>query len=298
LAAMTAIPPTCSSWAETFIELKDMWSGKIRIIHQNAEEQAPGGAKSMIEDGALDGVDNAFAAHVMSNIEVGHVGYKEGNAQTGRGNFTLDVIGSGGHASSPHTANDAIVAGAYFVTEVQSIISRRLSPFETGSITIGNFDGKGANNAINGHVTIGGDVRYMSNRVRDVIENEVRAKAEGLETAFGVESKLRYENDYPVLYNDPETTDFAVDAIEDNPFPELKGVDLTDPQPPSEDFAYIAEKVPSCFLWIGCKSEDQEAHPAYPHHNSHFYMDEGALIVAAKSMAAVTATYLENNGID
>ncbi|KAA9217523.1 MULTISPECIES: amidohydrolase [Aerococcus] len=283
--------------AETFIELKDLWQGKIVILHQNAEEEGPGGAKSMVEAGCLDGVDNVFGMHVMSNMPVGGIYYKEGNAQTGRDNFFLTIKGEGGHASSPHTSNDAIVAGAYFVTQVQSIVSRRLNPFDVGSITIGNFDAAGAANAINGQVKISGDVRSMSPEVGETIEKEIKAKVKGLEASFGVTVELEYLKGYPVLYNDPEVTEFAVKALEDNKYPELKKVEATQPQPPSEDFAFYAKEVPSAFLWVGCASDDQDAHPAYPHHHPKFFMDEGALIVAAKGMATIVSSYIENDGI-
>ena len=92
-------------------------------------------------------------------MEAGKVFYREGFVQTGRAYFKLKVQGSGGHGSSPHMANDAIVAGAQFVTEVQTIVSRRLSPFETGVITIGSFDGKGQFNVIKDAVELEGDVR-------------------------------------------------------------------------------------------------------------------------------------------
>lgn len=283
--------------AETLIELKDQFFGKIIILHQNAEEASPGGAKSMIEAGCLEGVDNVIGMHFMSNMPVGTINYHIGNTQTGRDNFHLTIHGQGGHASSPHSANDAIVAASYFVMSVQTIISRRLNPFDVGSITIGNFNGVGANNAINGKVVLGGDVRSIAPETSQKIEEEIRNKVKGIEATFGVTCDLDYIHDYPVLYNDPDITEFAIRAIQSHPFDELKGIHAVSPQPPSEDFAYYAQKVPSTFLWIGCQSEDQEKHPAFPHHHPKFYMDEGALIVAAKGMAAIVATYLEENNI-
>ncbi len=113
--------------AETLIEMKDQFNGKVIVIHQPAEEMPPGGAKSMIEDGVLDGVDHVLGTHVMTNMEPGKVFYRPENVQTGRSYFKLTIQGEGGHGSSPHTANDAIVAGANFVTTAQTIVSRRLT---------------------------------------------------------------------------------------------------------------------------------------------------------------------------
>ncbi|KAA9301168.1 MULTISPECIES: amidohydrolase [Aerococcus] len=282
--------------AQTLIEMKDQLSGKFVIIHQNAEEVAPGGAKSMIEDGALDGVDNIIALHVMTNMPTGGVFYHEGNAHTGRSNFKVTLHGKGGHASSPHQANDTIVAASYFVTEIQSVVSRRLNPFDVGSITIGNFDAAGANNAIQGEVTLGGDVRAMSQEVRDIIEHEVKAKLEGIKNSFAITYDLHYENDYPVAYNDPKVTEFAVKAIKDHPFDQLtEGVDTQQPQPPSDDIAYFLQKVPGVYLWVGAAPKDGEA---YPHHHPKFVMDEDAMLIAAKSVAAFIGEYVENNGVE
>lgn len=178
---------------ETLIEIKDQFKGKVIIIHQPAEEMPPGGAQGMIKDGVLDGVDHVLGAHVMSTMEAGKVFYREGFVQTGRAYFKLKVQGSGGHGSSPHMANDAIVAGAQFVTEVQTIVSRRLSPFETGVITIGSFDGKGQFNVIKDAVELEGDVRALTDDTRDTIEKELKRLVEGLESTFGVTCEFEFK---------------------------------------------------------------------------------------------------------
>ena len=98
----------------------------------------------------------------MTNMEPGKVFYRPENVQTGRSYFKLTIQGEGGHGSSPHTANDAIVAGANFVTTAQTIVSRRLNPFETGVVTIGSFDGKGQFNVIKDKIELEGDVRALT----------------------------------------------------------------------------------------------------------------------------------------
>src|SRR5690606_24890918 len=151
--------------------------------------------------------------HVMSNMKTGHIYYRSGNTQTGRSYFKLVVQGKGGHGSSPHLANDAIVAASAFVMNIQTIVSRRINPFDTASITIGNLDGKGSFNVIKDAVTIEGDVRTMSPETQTIVETGVRAFAEGLEASYGVQAALAYHNDYPVLYNDPEVTEHVRQAI-------------------------------------------------------------------------------------
>src|SRR5699024_2920644 len=106
--------------AETLAELKSELKGTIRVLHQPAEEVPPGGALGMIKAGALEGVAHIFGIHVMSNMETGKVFYRAENTQTGRSYFKLKVQGKGGHGSSPHTANDAIVAASSFVMNVHT----------------------------------------------------------------------------------------------------------------------------------------------------------------------------------
>lgn len=268
----------------------DSLRGKIRIIHQPAEELAPGGALGMIKDHCLEGVNNLLGLHVMSTMETGTIQYHKEETQTGRSNFTLTITGSGGHASQPQLSNDAILAGCYFGNMIQSIVSRRLDPFSVGVITIGSFDGKGSANVINGSVTLKGDVRYYDEDTRKLIQKNITEMTKGLETAFEVTTQLQYEDNYPVLYNDPDFTDYVQKVISKANISELKSVLDCGKQDPSEDFAYYAQIVPSSFIYAGCDVNDGKEHP---HHSPEFLMNEDCLIIAAKSIASVVLDYLQ-----
>ena len=274
--------------ADILLEKKDQLKGKIVIIHQHAEEAPPGGAKQMIEAGVLEGVDNVFGIHVMSAMDFGSIQYHKGNTQTGRAKFTIKFQGKGGHGSMPHQANDSIVAASYFVTVLQTIVSRRLSPFENGVVTIGSFAGEGSFNIIKDSVTVMGDVRAMADETKDKIEAEVKRIAKGVGLTFNMDVDIDYVNDYPVLYNDPAMTQLVVDAITEAKIPGV--VDISDggPQPPSEDFSYYAAERPSCFFYVGAHKEDAP----YPHHHPKFDIREDAMVIAAKAMAAVSLKYL------
>lgn len=276
--------------AETLIELKNELQGKIVIIHQHAEELPPGGAQQMIADGVLDGVDNVLGAHVMSNMETGKVLYREKESMTGRGFFKLTIKGSGGHGSSPHLANDPIVAGAHFVSEIQTIVSRRLNPFESGVVTIGSFDGKGVFNVIKDQIVLEGDVRAMGDETKKTIEKEIKRISSGIEATFGVTNVLEYKDDYPTLYNDPELMRHVANAIADADLPEVTSVEKCDPQPPSEDFAYYTKELPSSFIYIGAAPEGK----VYPHHHPKFDISEDSLLIAAQSIGSATIDYLNS----
>ncbi|MEX3488728.1 M20 family metallopeptidase [Staphylococcus warneri] len=275
--------------AETLIEMKDQFKGKVVVIHQPAEEMPPGGAQGMIKDGVLDGVDHVLGAHVMSTMEAGKVFYKEGFVQTGRAYFKLTVHGKGGHGSSPHMANDAIVAGANFVTTAQTVVSRRLSPFETGVVTIGSFDGNGQFNVIKDSIEIEGDVRALTDDTRDTIEKELTRLVKGLESTFGVTCDFEFNKDYPALYNDPEFTSYVADTINNAEDNDIKGVEECEPQPPSEDFAFYAVELPSTFIYSGAAPEDGEI---YPHHHPKFNISESSMLVAAEAVGTVVLDYL------
>ncbi|EPB7494984.1 M20 family metallopeptidase [Listeria monocytogenes] len=280
--------------ADCLIQLKENIPGTIKIVHQHAEETPPGGAKSVVESGILDDVDQIFGIHVFPFGESGQVYYHSGYAMAGRTYFKLKIQGVGGHGSSPHMANDAIVAGAYFVTAIQTVVSRRLNPFDTGVITIGSFDGKGSFNAIKDAVELEGDVRYMNTENRDKMDAEIHRIVAGIEAMFGVTVELTYTNDYPPLYNDPAVTEQVVASLQKGLGEYLTGISEYDMLSGSEDFAYYLQKIPGVFFYIGAKPKNTSN--AYFNHHPKFDIDEDALLVAAKSVADVVLDYYKLNG--
>ncbi|EAH4326495.1 amidohydrolase [Listeria monocytogenes] len=280
--------------ADCLIQLKENIPGTIKIVHQHAEETPPGGAKSVVESGILDDVDQIFGIHVFPFGESGQVYYHSGFAMAGRTYFKLKIQGVGGHGSSPHMANDAIVAGAYFVTAIQTVVSRRLNPFNTGVITIGSFDGKGSFNVIKDAVELEGDVRYMNTENRDKMDAEIHRIVAGIEAMFGVTVELTYTNDYPPLYNDPAVTEQVVASLQKGVGEYLTGISEYDMLSGSEDFAYYLQKIPGVFFYIGAKPKNTSN--AYFNHHPKFDIDEDALLVAAKSVADVVLDYYKLNG--
>jgi amidohydrolase len=277
--------------ADCLIQLKDEIPGTIKIIHQPAEEVPPGGAIGIIESGLLDDLDHIFGIHLLPLGPSGVVGYNSGYVFPGRAYFKLKIQGVGGHGSSPHLANDAIVAGSYFVTAIQTIVSRRLNPFDMGVITIGSFNGNGTFNVIKDSVEIEGDVRAMTEETRKLIEQEIHRIAKGIEVEFDVTCELTYTPDYPPLYNDPEVTEMVATCLRN-----AKDKDITDirefpKMAPSEDFAHYAEKFPACFFYICCTPKGIEK-PYFNHHPK-FDIDEDALLVAAKAVGQVVCGYYE-----
>ena len=273
--------------ADILIRYKKELKGKIYIIHQHAEEMTPGGAIGMIKSGNLDEVDNFFGIHVMTDMPLGKVYYHSGETQQGRSKFNVKLIGKGGHGSMPHTANDAIVAGANLIMALQTIVSRRLSPFENGVVTVGSFDGAGTFNIIKDKIEITGDVRAMSENTMKKIEEQINIISQGIAKTYSMDIEYNFLIDYPILNNDKKMTQLVVNAVK------KVGLEAEDcgPQSPSEDFAHYAKIKPSCFFYVGAKKDNNN----YPHHNSKFDINEESLLVASKAMLAVVFEYLEIN---
>ena len=287
--------------AESLAEIKDLLSGEIRILHQPAEETPPGGALAMINAGCLEGVDLVFGIHLRADIETGHIICHPGNTQAGQSIFKLIIQGKGGHAASPHLSNDPIVAGSSFVTNLQTIVSRRVNPFEMTVITVGSFDGAGQFNIIKDSVILEGDVRTMNEETQRLIEKEFRQLVAGLEVTFNVKIQLDYSNNYPVLKNDPESTRQVKEICERTSglnsnqinqdeilIPEITKVETGNPWSASEDFALYLQKRPGCYFYVGAMPEDGIWHP---HHSPRFQIDERSMIISAKSMAAIVCEY-------
>jgi amidohydrolase len=270
---------------EALIDLKDEWKGKIKLIHQHAEEEPPGGAKSIVASGILDDLDEVYGIHLFPTIDVGDITVCAEEAMTGRSNFELKIQGSGGHGAMPHTTNDALVAGGYFVTTAQTIVSRRMNPNDSVVVSITAFDAPGGYNVIQDSVTLRGTVRYLSMDNQEPIYEEMERLVKGLEVTYGVECTLDYVYDYPVLYNTPEIIDEIEETLSESAGSYFEKVYRDKPQAASEDFAYYLQEKPGAFIFVGAKPEGVEN--AYPNHHPKFEVNEKSLIISAKAMADI-----------
>ncbi|MCH4172256.1 MAG: amidohydrolase [Lactobacillus sp.] len=275
--------------AESLYELKDDWAGKIKIVHQPAEETPPGGALGMIEAGVLDGVDAIIGVHGWAPVPYGTVQCTAGPVMTGRSSFKMTIHGKGGHGSAPHLANDANVAASYFVTIAQTIISRRTDPFDMCTLTFGNFDGKGSFNVIKDAVFLEGDVRFMRDEAREIIETNFKRMVKGLELMFDVKVDLFYDSDYPVLNNDAELAATIQNSLRHSHIQELTNLDMVTRNTASEDFAYFAQKIPGVYMFVGEMPDDGIF---YPHHSPKFVINEKALPLAAKTVGVAALDFL------
>ncbi|MBL3730338.1 amidohydrolase [Lysinibacillus sp. HST-98] len=277
--------------AKALNAMRDQIEGNVVFIHQHAEEVAPGGAKPMIEDGCLEGVDVIFATHLWAPTPLGEILVKDGAIMAAADKVEITVQGKGGHGAEPHHSIDAVTLASQFVVNAQQLVSRRIDPLKSAVLTIGHFEAINPFNVIADRVVLAGTIRTFEEEVRIQMEQELEAVLNATCLAFGASYEYRYTRGYPPVYNHQRETEFLAQLASTVP-----GVDQVITCPPfmiGEDFAYYLEKVPGTFFFTGAKKPEWET--AYPHHHARFDFDERAMLIAAKTLGKATLTYLKEN---
>lgn len=270
--------------AKAIHELHEDLTGEFVFIHQHAEEIAPGGAISMIEDGCLDGVDVIFGTHLWSQTTSGTIEYLVGPTMAAADMFDITVQGAGGHGANPHQTKDAIVIGAQLVTNLQQIVARRVDPVQSAVLSVGSFVAENAFNVIADAAKLRGTVRTFTSENRDLMENEIKRVIEGTAIANNCSIQIDYKRGYPAVVNHEAET-LYVKSIAENILGEANVLE-TAPHMGGEDFAYYLEKIPGTFFFTGAKPEND-----FPHHHPKFDIDENAMLIAAKTLGAAAISY-------
>ncbi|UXU83435.1 amidohydrolase [Mammaliicoccus sciuri] len=277
--------------ADALIEIKEELPGTVKIIHQHAEEKPPGGAKALVESGALDDLDEVYGIHIVPVAGPEFIGYNKGPSFSGSSTFKLTINGLGGHAASPHKTHDALVAGTNFVNAIQTIVSRRIDPLDMGVVTIGAFEAPGGYNVIQDKVTIKGTARYLNPELEETMYQEIKKIADSIAVGFDIEYDLDYQFGYPVLYNHPEQTDKVAEILSNSKGDYFQQLVEIPQVTGSEDFAYYLQKIPGSFYIVGSKPEGVTE--PYMNHHPKFDVNEDCLQVAAKSLGEITLNRLE-----
>ncbi|YCA13470.1 M20 family metallopeptidase [Bacillus sp. AK128] len=266
--------------AEAFNRLKDQLAGNIVLIHQHAEEYAPGGAISMIEDGCLNGVDAIFGTHLWASAPTGTIQYRVGPIMAAADRFEVTINGSGGHGAQPHKTKDSVVIGSQYVMNLQQVVSRKVNPTEPAVVSVGSFEAKNAFNVIADSATLIGTVRTFSEDVRDQIEVELENVLKGTCLTAGATYQYKFHRGYPAVVNHKEETDLLVKATQE--VSDVNVIEEAELQMGGEDFAYYLQHVKGSFFFTGAKPVGVET--PYPHHHPKFDIDEKAMLVAAKTL--------------
>ncbi|SDL11411.1 M20 metallopeptidase family protein [Halarsenatibacter silvermanii] len=274
------------------------FDGNVKLIFQPGEEGAGGGEK-MIEDGALkdpevDAVIGLHTGGVIGCMENGQIGFKAGPMMACTDRIKMTVIGRGGHGAMPNTVVDPIAISASIIENIQTLISREISPVHPGVISICQINGGSAFNVVPDEVSMEGTARFIHEKERNKIARRMENLCTKLAESRGAEVDFEYERGYPPLVNPEEFTEFFRRECAAEILDEEEIVKLEEPVMGGEDMAYYLEKVPGIFIFLGGKGEiDGKFHG---HHNSKFDIDEKVLWKGTALLVKTARRWLEKNG--
>ena len=253
------------------------FDGTVHFIFQPAEEGL-GGALAMIEDGLFERFpcDWIFGMHNRPKLPVGHFNVKAGAMMASAASWDIHITGYGSHAARPESSVDPILVGAQIVSNLQAIVARNVKPVETAVVSVCQFLAGDAYNVIPQTARLAGTARAFSAEVMALIESNMRRIAQGVAAAHGASVDVEFRKLFSPVINDPVEADFAASVCE-----ELVGKERVHRNPPlmmgSEDFAFMLQKVPGCYLNIG--NGDQEG--ACEVHNPSYDFNDAVLPLGA-----------------
>jgi len=273
----------------TASSLSEQIKGNVKFLFQPAEEGG-GGARKMIEHGVLENphVDRIVAGHMGPDMEVGTVGIYSAQSHASADRFRLIIRGKGGHGGRPHQTIDPIVAGAHFVTALQSVVGRNIDPIDGAVITVAKFRAGEAENVIPEYAELAGTIRALVQPVRQKVWQRIREISCGIENTFGVKCDLELIEGYPACTNDEEVSHFLHQISSD-----LLGPDKVEYIPPTtgaEDFAYFSLERPSAIIRLGCGNQTKGI--VHPLHSPYFDLDEEVLSVGVRIFAEAVRRFL------
>ena len=227
------------------------FSGTVALIFQPAEENG-GGGEVMVQEGILErfAIETVYALHTEPGAPAGQLSTTPGPIMAAVDTFEVYVIGQGGHGAMPHLAVDAIPAAVSITQAFQTIVSRNHNSVEDLVVSVTQIHAGNIDNVINDDAFVGGTVRSFAGHVQDMVERRMSEICAGHGAAFGVDVRCVYTRGYPATINSVEQTGFASKVAR-----EICGDALTDAQRTremgAEDFSYLLEKIPGCYLFLG-----------------------------------------------
>ncbi len=268
-------------------------AGTVKLVFQPAEE-GMGGAENMIAQGVLENpkVDTALALHVWNEKPLGWIGIASGPAMAGAEIFKIKVRGKGGHGAVPHLAVDPVLAAAQIVSSLQGIVSRNIAPLQTAVVSVCTIHGGEAFNVIPPAVELTGTIRTFEPQVRTRVLERFEQIVRQVAAGMGCEAEIDMQRLTPATINNAQVARKVQESAR-HILPQADIVTSDYTTMGSEDFAFILEKVPGCFFFIGSANEEKGLGAA--HHHPKFDIDESCLPTAAALMASAVMDFLSGN---
>ncbi len=251
------------------------FSGTVKMIFQPAEE-GPGGAKPMIEEGALKNpdVDAIIGLHLWNNLPLGTVGVRSGALMGAVECFRAQILGRGGHGAMPDQTIDSVVVSAQIVNALQTIVARNVNPLESAVVTVGELHAGTAMNVIADTARMSGTVRYFNPALEDYIGKRIEEIIAGVCQSHGANYELDYWRLYPPVINDAQIAEL-VRSVASEVVETPAGIVPTCQTMGGEDMSFFLQEVPGCYFFLGSANPEKDL--AYPHHHPRFDFDETAL---------------------
>ena len=253
--------------------------GNVRLIFQPGEEVGKG-AKAVIEQGGMEGVDMVFGMHNMPSLPAGTVAGSKGPVFSAADYFKITIQGKAGHGATPEDAIDATVAASALVMNLQPLVSREISSLESLVITVGQLHSGTRFNIISGEAVLEGTVRSFDPAIHHMVPGAMERVVEGIARAYRVEAKLEYDKVAKACVNEEGFTELCLRSAG-----KVAQVAPEGRQMIAEDFSEYMQLCPGAFFLYGSGCE-------YPLHSDHFAGDEQALITACAMYAQVAADAL------
>jgi amidohydrolase len=264
------------------------FSGTVRFIFQPAEEGRAGAAQ-MIRDGLFKRfpVDAVYGMHNWPQLPAGTFAMRSGPMMAATDRFDITVTGHGTHAAMPHLGVDPVVIAAHFVTAAQTLISRGTEPADAAVVSVTMLNAGSAENIIPHEATLVGTVRTLRNETRDRIQSQIGRLAKAIAEGFGASASIRYQRGYPVTANTAAETEIAARAAAKV----VGGANVRrvfDPAMAAEDFGYMLEECPGCYVWVGQGGADE----GRSLHNSGYDFNDDILTTGADYWVELVRTAL------
>jgi amidohydrolase len=272
-------------------QIQDQFGGTIKLIFQPAEEIG-GGAQEILVFGVLDKpkVSAFLAAHVSEDLPVGQVQIKAEEVMLASSQFTIRLVGRGGHASAPHQTDDIVLAAAKLIVEMQSIPGRKINHLEPAVITVGSIHGGDRGNIIPKELTLSGTIRTQNSALREEIHAHINNLLRAQEIITGVKGIAEFRLGSGAVYNDPALTNLFTQVASN-----VIGVENIKtakfPNNGSENFYRFAKEVPSVFFRLGVKG--YECDESAPAHSPWFLADDAALKTGVQVTVTAALAFLQ-----
>ena len=278
--------------AKMLKEREDEIEGTVKLMFQPGEEYFIG-AKAMIDAGVLENpkVDAALGMHVMLNGPVGSIGYQHGYTLSSVDGFKIKIKGKGCHGAMPEKGIDPINVGVHVYLALQELISREVSAFDNAIITLGQFAAGTVANIIPDTCVLQGTMRTYGKELREYLLNRMQEVIDLTCKTYRASFEYEVLSDVPSLYTNPELLDEMLGYIDEmgEDFTLIKDSRAT----PTDDFAFITERVPSVHFQFNCKVQDERG--AFPQHHPKVVFDENVLPIGSAVIAQCAFNWLKNN---